>query len=125
MLSKLALLALAGALGTLSRYGLAGLVQRLAGPYFPWGTLAVNVIGCFLAGMLWALFRHRLPVTPETRTVILVGFMGAFTTFSAYILETGELMRAHEWAYAMAYFSLQNGVGIAALLVGMAAGRLA
>ncbi len=124
MFLKIALLAAAGAIGTLSRYGLAGLVQRLAGPYFPWGTLAVNVLGCFLAGMLWALFRHRLPVTPESRAVVMIGFMGAFTTFSAFILETGELMRAHEWIYAFANFSLQNGLGLAALLVGMAAGRL-
>ncbi len=124
MLLKISLLAFAGALGTLSRYGLAGLVQRLVGPYFPWGTLAVNVFGCFIVGVLWSLFRHRLPVSPETRVVVLVGFMGAFTTFSAYILETEELMRAHEWIYAFANFSLQNGLGIAALLVGMAAGHL-
>ncbi len=124
MFLKIALLALAGALGTLSRYGLAGLVQRLTGPYFPWGTLAVNVLGCFMVGMLWTLFRHRLPVTPETRAIVLVGFMGAFTTFSAYILETGELMRAHEWIYALANFSLQNGLGVGALLIGMAVGRL-
>lgn len=125
MFQKLVLLAAAGAVGTLSRYGLTGLVQRLAGPYFPFGTLAVNILGCFLAGLLWTLFRGRLPVTPEARTVVLVGFMGAFTTFSAYILETGELMRSNEWAYATVYFALQNGVGIAALLAGMAVGRLA
>ncbi len=124
MIMKIALLALAGALGTLSRYGLAGLVQRLAGPYFPWGTLAVNILGCFIVGVLWTLFRHRLPVAAETRVIVLVGFMGAFTTFSAYILETGELMRDHEWIYAFANFSLQNGLGLAALMVGMATGRL-
>src|SRR3990172_253106 len=82
MIHKLALLALAGSLGTLARYGLAGLVHRYDGASFPWGTLAVNVTGCFLVGLLAALFESRWPVTGETRVILLVGFMGAFTTFS-------------------------------------------
>ena len=123
MIQKFIWLAVAGAAGTLTRYTLAGLVHRIDGASFPWGTLAVNATGCFLAGLLWALFETRWAVSGETRVIILVGFMGAFTTFSAYILETGELVRASEWAYALANVSLQNTLGFLALLVGMAIGQ--
>jgi CrcB protein len=122
---KLLFIALAGCVGTLSRYGLVGLVHRLNIFSFPLGTLAVNVTGCFLAGMLWALFESRWPVSGETRTIILVGFMGAFTTFSAYILETGELMRSSEWLYAFGNIALQNGLGFMALFTGALLGRMA
>lgn len=125
MIQKLAWIALAGALGTLSRYGLAGLVHRLNGAAFPWGTLAVNLAGCFLAGLLWELFENRWPVSAETRVVVLVGFMGAFTTFSAFILETGNLLRASEWISAAANMALQNGFGMLALFAGVALGRMA
>jgi fluoride exporter len=124
VLHKLVLLAVAGALGTLARYGLSGLVHRGGGTLFPWGTLAVNVLGCFLAGLLWSLFESRWPVTSETRTVVLVGFMGAFTTFSAYILETGAMVQSAEWLPALGNIALQNGLGFAALFTGAALARL-
>jgi len=122
---KLVLLMLAGSAGTLARYAMAGTVHRLSGAGFPWGTLAVNLTGCFLAGLLWALFEHRWPVHAETRTLVMVGFMGAFTTFSAFILETGELMRSAQWMHVAANLTLQNGLGFAALFLGMALGRWA
>ncbi len=121
---KLLQLALAGALGTLARYGLAGFVHRINGAYFPWGTFAVNVTGCFFAGFLWAMFESRWVVSGETRTILLVGFMGAFTTFSAFILETGELIKPAEWGYAVANLLLRNGFGLVALFLGAALGRL-
>jgi CrcB protein len=124
MMQKLLCLALAGALGTLARYGLAGFVHKVDGVSFPWGTLAVNLTGCFLAGLLWTVFENRWPVSAETRIIVLVGFMGAFTTFSAFILETGELVRAAEWAYAAANIMMQNGLGFAALFVGATLGRM-
>jgi CrcB protein len=125
MTMKLVWLALAGAAGTLARYGLAGLVQSLFGSMFPWGTVVVNIAGCFFAGILWALFEHRVTVTPDVRVVVLIGFMGAFTTFSAFILETGELVRASEWLFAAANVALQNGIGFVALFMGIMLGRLA
>jgi len=125
MVHKLLWLALAGALGTLARYGLVGFVHRVNGVSFPWGTLSVNIMGCFLAGLLWTMFENRWPVSGETRTLVLVGFMGAFTTFSALILETGELVRSAEWLYAAGNIMMQNGLGFAALLAGAALGRLA
>jgi len=122
---KILLIALAGALGTLSRYGLAGLSHRILGSSFPWGTLIVNLTGCFFAGVLWTLFESRWPVPGETRVIILMGFMGAFTTFSAFILETGQLMRSAEWLLAAANLFAQFGMGILALFAGMIIGRLA
>jgi len=124
MFHKFLWLALAGALGTLARYGLAGFVHKLDGVSFPWGTLAVNLTGCFFTGLLWTLFENRWSVSGETRTLVLVGFMGAFTTFSAFILETGELLCPGEWMYAAANIFMQNGLGLAALFAGAALGRL-
>jgi len=124
MQMKLLYLALAGGLGTLARYGLSGLVSRWPSASFPWGTLVVNIVGCFAAGSLWSVFEDRIHLSGELRTVVFVGFMGAFTTFSSYILETGHLARDAEWAWAAGNVLLQNGVGLAALFLGMAVGRL-
>jgi CrcB protein len=124
MIQKLGWLALAGALGTVSRYGLAGLVQRLSGGSFPWGTLVVNLLGCFLAGLLWGMFEKRGVVTALPRTVLLVGFLGAFTTFSTMTLETTEMLRASELVYATANLTLQNGIGLAAIFAGTMLGRM-
>jgi CrcB protein len=124
MIQKLGWLALAGALGTVSRYGLAGLVQRLSGGSFPWGTLVVNLLGCFLAGLLWGMFEKRGVVTALPRTVLLVGFLGAFTTFSTLTLETTEMLRASELMYATANLTVQNGIGLAAIFAGTMLGRM-
>ncbi len=119
MITRILLLSLAGAAGTLCRYGLTGLVHRFAGSGFPWGTLAVNITGCFLAGAGWAIFESKWPAAGQARVVVMIGFMGAFTTFSSYILETQQLMRAAEWIPAAANFLMQNGVGFIALLCGI------
>ena len=74
-------LAAAGAAGTLARFTLSSLVQRFAGGSFPWGTLAVNLTGCFLYGLLLALAERRMDLDPNIRRIVFVGFMGAFTTF--------------------------------------------
>ena len=124
MIQKLALLALAGGMGALARYGLAGFVQKISGVSFPWGTLVVNLTGCFLAGLLWSLFENRWIISGETRTVVLVGFMGAFTTFSTFIFETGDLLRSAQWMYATANLTIQNVIGLLALFIGMTVGRL-
>lgn len=124
MLQKLLWLALAGAAGTLARYGLSGLVQRLPAVQFPYGTLAVNVVGCFLAGAFWAFVEDRAGVSGQVRMVVLVGFMGAFTTFSAFALETGGLLRDGEWTWALGNVLLNNVLGIGAFVAGVAAGRM-
>ncbi len=121
---KFVFIALAGALGTLARYSLAGFVQQFNSSFFPFGTLVVNITGCFAAGFLWTLFESRWAVAGEVRTCVLVGFMGAFTTFSAFILETGMLVRSTEWIYAIVNLLLQNSLGFGALVAGIVLGRL-
>ena len=125
MIQNLACLALAGALGTLARYGLSGFVHRIHSGTFPPATVTINLTGCFLAGLLWALFENRWPVSGETRTLVLVGFLGAFTTFSAMILETGEMLHSAKWLHAAANMAMQNGLGFVALFAGAALGRIA
>ncbi|MFQ5441248.1 MAG: fluoride efflux transporter FluC [Thermodesulfobacteriota bacterium] len=117
-------LLLAGGLGTLARYSLGGAVQRAYGGGFPWGTFAVNILGCFLFGVLWSVAEERLVISGEVRTVILVGFMGAFTTFSTFIFETGQFVREAQWLLAMGNVLLQSVSGIIVLFIGFAAGRL-
>ena len=70
------------------------------------------------------MFENRWAVSGETRTLVLVGFMGAFTTFSAIILETNELLRSAEWVHAAANINMQNGLGFLALFAGVALGRM-
>lgn len=123
MIQKVLLIAVAGAIGTLARYSLIGLVQRVNTTTFPWGTVAVNVLGCFLAGLVFTLFENRWPVSAETRIVILVGFLGAFTTFSTLILESSGLGRSSDWLYALGNVLLQTGLGFGALYAGAALGR--
>ena len=123
MIFKLAMLALAGALGTLSRYALSGAVQKITGTGFPYGTLVVNLTGCFAVGILWSLFESRFTVSSEMRLIILVGFMGAFTTFSTLILESSHLFKDAQLAMALGNIIAQNVIGILFLFIGMALGR--
>ncbi len=124
MIQKLLLISLAGGLGTLARYGLTGLVQRWSGAGFPWGTAAVNTFGCFLFGAIWAVVGERLALSGEARTVILIGFIGAFTTFSTFVSETGQLLADSEWLLAGANMVLQNVLGIVVFFLGLAVGRV-
>ena len=123
MLEKLALIAVAGMAGTLARYWLSGVVYEVAGRDFPWGTAVVNILGCFLFGLVWELAEGRYLLRSEARAVILTGFMGAFTTFSTFMFETGELLRGGQWLFAMGNLALQNIIGLLAVLAGMALAR--
>lgn len=124
MATRLLLLVIAGSAGTLCRYGLSGLVQSGVGARFPWGTLAVNLTGCLLAGLLFGLFESRWGLSGEARTIVFIGFLGAFTTFSGFMLETTELARDAQWLSAAANLVMQNGLGAIALYAGLVASRL-
>ena len=91
MLQILAIAA-GGALGALGRFWMSTGVYRLLGRDFPWGTLAVNTLGSFLMGLLFVLFIERLAIGLEARAAVLVGFLGAFTTFSTFSIETLALI---------------------------------
>jgi CrcB protein len=89
---QLIAIAAGGALGSLARYALSNAVYAFLGRGFPWGTLAVNLLGSFLMGILFVLSIERLSWAPEWRGAILIGFLGAFTTFSTFSIETLNLL---------------------------------
>ncbi len=89
-------LAVGGVAGTFARYLLAGAVYTVFGTGFPYGTLAVNLTGCFLIGFLAALAEEKFLLGPSARLLLMVGFCGAFTTFSTFMLETANLMKGGE-----------------------------
>ena len=112
------LIGLAGLAGTLLRYWIAEFVTRRSGETFPWGTLVVNIVGCLLAGAIFSLTENRLLISPAFRTVILVGLLGGFTTFSAYGLQTFMLLRDGQIAMATLNVVVSNVVGILMVWVG-------
>lgn len=121
---KLMFLGLAGALGTLARYGLSGVVQRSVLTSFPVGTTAVNLLGCLVFGLVWELASGRFQINAELRSVILIGFMGAFTTFSSFIFESGRLLADGELLIGLGYMLLQNGVGLLLFFAGVMLARI-
>ena len=123
-LTKFACLGLAGAVGTLARFGISELVKRNVASSLPWGTWAVNVTGCFFFGLVWVLAEERNLVSPEFRFAVLVGFMGAFTTFSTYMFESVDLLRAGAMFHALLNLLGQNLAGFIAVLAGMALARV-
>lgn len=80
-------------MGTVARYLLSGAVYRFAGSGFPYGTLIVNISGCFILGVLVALTDKKFILGPDARVLLMIGFCGAFTTFSTMIFETDSLVR--------------------------------
>ncbi len=116
------LIALFGAIGTLARYGLQGVVQIKIGSTFPYGTLLVNLTGCFLLGLVGQLTLNRIIVPPEWRMAIAVGFFGGYTTFSSFGWETAKMFEAGEWLRASSYVAASVVFG---LLLSVAGIRLA
>lgn len=114
-------LAAGGVAGTWARYGMGRWVQAAAEDGFPWGTLVVNVLGSFLLGILLRA-TESAAVSTETRAMLMVGFCGAFTTFSTFTYETVELVQHGAWARAGAYALGSVLVGLGALAAGMAMG---
>jgi CrcB protein len=110
--SRILFVGLAGFAGTLCRYWLAGAVARRYGETFPAGTLVVNVAGCFLIGFLFFMFQERHAWGETARTVTLVGFLGGFTTFSSYGLQTFTLLQEGEFGYAAANVVASNVLGL-------------
>jgi len=121
---KLLGLAAGGAVGALCRYGLTGLVQESTQSTFPWGTFAVNAIGCFLFGLLWTLMAERFAISGGIRLVVLTGFLGSFTTFSTFVFETEQFIESSQWLYAGLNAVAGLGLGVVAYLLGAFLGRL-
>ena len=124
MFFKFISLGLAGAIGTLARYWLSGLVQRSIGTFFPWGTAIVNILGCLLFGLLWSFSERNNIFSGEMRIIIFVGFFGAFTTFSTFMFECDQLIIEAQWLSAAENILLQNLLGLACMFVGIRLGQI-
>lgn len=123
MLKTIVLIAVAGAFGAVSRYGAAVGVYSLFGRGFPYGTLFVNVVGSFLMGILSIMLLDRFNVGPEWRAAILVGFLGSFTTFSTFSIETLNLLEQGDFSRALLNMALSLSLCIMAVWFGVSLGR--
>jgi CrcB protein len=108
-----------GSIGALSRYGVSLLAVKLCGSRFPWGTLLVNLAGCFLIGVAYALAeRGSTWMTPSVRVFFVTGYLGAMTTFSTYALETTRAAGAEDHVGALLNMAANNLIGLALVLLG-------
>lgn len=121
---KFILLAAGGIIGTIARYLLAGLVYEVSGAGFPYGTLVVNLLGCFIAGFLSAITESKFLLGPNLRLLLMVGFCGAFTTFSTFILETSNLIREGETLRALMNVIFSVVLGFIVFRIGMLLGDI-
>lgn len=107
-----------GLLGTLARYLLSGWTYALFGSGFPYGTLIVNLSGCFLIGFLVSAAEDKFLLGPNARVLLMAGFCGAFTTFSTFMLETSHLMKDGEMGRAFLNVALSVIAGFFAFRLG-------
>lgn len=99
-MQKLLTLGIAGAAGTISRYFLGTWTLQILGRHFPYGTLVVNILGCFAIGLMGTLAEKNTFFDANLRLALIVGFLGAFTTFSSFAFETWLLLKNGETFYA-------------------------
>ena len=120
---QLIAIAVAGAIGALLRFWMSSWVYGLFGRDFPYGTLAVNVIGCLAMGISFVLLVERLGSAPEWRALVMIGFLGAFTTFSTFSLETLQLLEGGEIGRALTNVAASLILCLGATWIGILAGR--
>ncbi len=119
---------LGGAIGSMARYGLGGLVSQKFGETFPFGTLAINVTGSFIIGFLGALASSEGRLDPQSRVFVtrflMVGVCGGFTTFSSFSLQTLNLLNDREWLYAGGNILLSVALCLVAVWLGFMLGAM-
>ena len=115
---KLVVIGLGGFIGAVARYGISGLVHRYANPSFPYGTLAVNVLGCLLIGGLMYFVEMRQAISPHARLFLMVGLLGSLTTFSTVGYETFDFLRTGDYRMAMVNIASNILIGVTAVVIG-------
>jgi CrcB protein len=118
-MTKILLVMLGGSIGALSRYWVSLLALKIFGTRFPWGTLLVNLSGCFLIGVAYALAeRGSTWMNPSMRVFFVTGYLGALTTFSTYALETTTAAAAEDHIGALLNVAANNLLGLGLVLLG-------
>ena len=116
-------IALGGSLGAVSRFLMSQLINRTSNDIFPWGTIAVNLLGSLLIGFFVELF-SRTVVPDNLRSILIIGFLGAFTTFSTYALESISLLRGNEIKLFIQNILIHNVLGLAFVIFGIYLSRI-
>ncbi len=116
-------IALGGVCGTLARYGVSLALHKLLGERFAWGTLGVNLLGCFLIGLLMQVGLGGKLISSELRMTLGIGFMGAFTTFSTFGYETLRFIQDGSWRLALLNIAANLILGLALVWLGTILGR--
>lgn len=122
-MSQVLSIAAGGAAGALMRFWVSNGVYLLVGRSFPYGTLVVNILGSLAMGLLYGLFIERMTVGPEVRGALLIGFLGAFTTFSTFSIETLNLIEQAEYLKAGLNMVLSVVACLIACWLGLLIGR--
>lgn len=117
------LIGLGGFAGAVARYLVDGFVADRTGGGFPWGTLVINITGSFVLGLLFAMSQERAILPAEIRGPLMIGFLGAYTTFSTFMLESWRLVEAGDWALVAANLGGSVVLGLAAVVAGLTLGR--
>lgn len=113
-----------GFLGAIARYVIDGRVTAWTGGALPWGTFAVNMTGSFVLGVLFALTVERAALPADLRGPLLIGFLGSYTTFSTFALESWRMVEDGAWLYATVNLAGSVLIGVAAVVAGIAIGRV-
>ena len=124
ILRTVLLIAVAGGLGAVGRYGASCFISNWLGDKFAYGTLAVNVIGCFLLGLLMHVSLSTDMLSEELRMALAIGFLGALTTFSTFSYETFKFIEDGQWALAVANIGANVLLALGATILGLVAGKV-
>jgi fluoride exporter len=123
-IKKLGLVMIGGSLGAASRYGVGLLAARVWGAQFPWGTLIVNLFGCFAIGLLFALAERSRLLTPDLRLLLITGYLGALTTFSSFAVETVNAARTGLVLQPLSNILINNLAGLTLTYLGLRLGGI-
>lgn len=113
-----------GALGAAGRYGVGVWAVRIFGHGYPWGTIIVNIVGCFAMGLIIKLLSSHVGANNELRAFLTTGMLGGFTTFSAFSLDFATMFERNDYGVAALYVTLSVGLSLMAIFLGLFAGRL-
>ena len=119
MIKSVLLIGLGGGIGSIARYLCQKWIAENIQHPFPWGTFVVNILGCFLIGLIYAIAERTTLLSPQTRLFLITGLCGGFTTFSTFAFENMNLLRSGDIIYALLYIVASILLGIGAVFAGI------